>query len=388
MKEYNWICSQIGRRENYTIPSIINRSGKLKNLYTDLWRKEDIISSLLSNSLKYHHNSDIINESVKSYSYTRLLANRCLSRKNNKFDYWVSQGKCFSSWVANEVKSELNDKVATFGYTCANLELMRAAESKDAFKVHGQIDPGVEWYNILNEEEEKWGGSSFIKPTTSFLDRIRAEWEESNLIIVNSHYSKVSLVKHGVDEKKIKIVPLAYNPRFQGRQRKILNNENLRVLFVGNLSLAKGYQYFGEAAEKLNGKGFNFSAAGSDASIDEKLASMWPVNRLGVLKVFEVIELLKKSDVLVFPTLSDGFGMVQLEAMSMGLPVISTTNCASVVEDGISGFVVPPRNSELIVERLLELKAKPELYEYLSKGAIIRAKAFSNENVEKTFWSL
>jgi glycosyltransferase involved in cell wall biosynthesis len=54
----------------------------------------------------------------------------------------------------------------------------------------------------------------------------------------------------------------------------------------------------------------------------------------------------------VLPTLSDGFAITQLEAMKHGLPVIVTPNCGRVVEDGKTGFIVPPGDIRGLVDAI------------------------------------
>ncbi|MCA0985139.1 glycosyltransferase family 4 protein [Halobacillus yeomjeoni] len=59
-------------------------------------------------------------------------------------------------------------------------------------------------------------------------------------------------------------------------------------------------------------------------------------------------------DVLVFPTYREGFGMVAIEAMAMGTPVIASEvlGCVDTVEDGKNGFLIPPRNVEAIIDKV------------------------------------
>ena len=45
----------------------------------------------------------------------------------------------------------------------------------------------------------------------------------------------------------------------------------------------------------------------------------------------------------MLPTLADSFGLVHLEALACGVPVITTPHCGSVVRDGVEGFIVPIR---------------------------------------------
>jgi glycosyltransferase involved in cell wall biosynthesis len=79
------------------------------------------------------------------------------------------------------------------------------------------------------------------------------------------------------------------------------------------------------------------------------------------------------------PSVSDTFGLVILEAMASGVPVISTTHtCApDVVRDGIDGFVTPPRDAEIIAARLEQLADDRELLGSMSAQARARALEFN-----------
>ena len=63
----------------------------------------------------------------------------------------------------------------------------------------------------------------------------------------------------------------------------------------------------------------------------------------------------KEASIFVLPSLSEGNPRVVMEAMAHGLPVITTTNAQSVVEDGKSGFVVPIRDIAALKEKIAYL---------------------------------
>jgi len=85
------------------------------------------------------------------------------------------------------------------------------------------------------------------------------------------------------------------------------------------------------------------------------------------------------ADVFVFPTICDSFGIVQVEALAAGLPVITTANAGSVVRAGIDGFIVPIRDAAAIAEKLDRLAADPDLLKKMSFAAVDRAREFSWE---------
>jgi len=70
------------------------------------------------------------------------------------------------------------------------------------------------------------------------------------------------------------------------------------------------------------------------------------------------------SDVFVFPTLGDPYGLVVDEAMAAGLPVISTTAAGEIrdrVIDNVNGYLVPPRDPVALGAAMCRLAAEPEL---------------------------
>lgn len=88
---------------------------------------------------------------------------------------------------------------------------------------------------------------------------------------------------------------------------------------------------------------------------------------------------MKENDILLFPTLSDGFGMVVSEAMSQGTPVIATDHCCSIdiIQDGVNGWIVPSRSSKAIKEKILYLLKHPNEIETNGKNALQTASSRS-----------
>jgi glycosyltransferase involved in cell wall biosynthesis len=90
--------------------------------------------------------------------------------------------------------------------------------------------------------------------------------------------------------------------------------------------------------------------------------------------------------VFVFPSLFEGFGLVLLEALAMGLPVITTAHTAGpdLIHEGVEGFIVPIRDSTAIAERLELLHREPARLAEMSRQARLRASEFSWGNYEET----
>ena len=94
-----------------------------------------------------------------------------------------------------------------------------------------------------------------------------------------------------------------------------------------------------------------------------------PVRWFGVVPRVEVDKYYRDADVFVLPTLSDGFGLTQLEAQSWRLPVIASRHCGEVVCDGVNGVVLNEVSGEAIANVLLEYLRTPELLSTMSTNS-------------------
>jgi glycosyltransferase involved in cell wall biosynthesis len=90
----------------------------------------------------------------------------------------------------------------------------------------------------------------------------------------------------------------------------------------------------------------------------------------------EVLSCMGEHDVFVFPSLFEGFGLVITEAMSQGVPVITTDRTAGpdIISDGVDGWLVAAGSSTAIQEVFLKIIATPELVEQYGTAAQQKAK--------------
>src|SRR3984957_3976720 len=96
----------------------------------------------------------------------------------------------------------------------------------------------------------------------------------------------------------------------------------------------------------------------------------------------------RQSDVFVLPTLSDGFAITQLEAMSYGLPVIATPCCGAVVSDGLDGYIVPVRDADALARAIQWYLNESELLVRQRAAALVKVKQFTLEHLASNLHSL
>ena len=84
---------------------------------------------------------------------------------------------------------------------------------------------------------------------------------------------------------------------------------------------------------------------------------------------------------LVLPTLADSFGLVQLEAMAAGIPVVTTRTAGSVVRHGIDGLIVPERDPSALAEATAQIVEDRALRERMSIAARERARDYTGTDM-------
>jgi len=364
------------------MPSYLREQGKLGLLATDVWcgLAGSFPRGWLPAKLAQRYNPKLKDARVVSQGVLSAAWNS-LSKQSPGLR-WVTEGGQFGAFAAKEfAKTSLGDRDVVLGYTAANLEPLMLARQRGAIGMHVQVDPGLEWYQTRQTEQQAYPEveDKAEIPDGSFFDRVQAEWAEAAKVIVHSEHSKRALIRQGVAEAKCVVAPPAFDPLPGGRVRGRKPGQPLRALFVGNHCLAKGFHYYVQAA-KMAPAGIEFHSAGRSMLKETYQAEAARHVRMhGHLPQAAILRLMNESDVLVFPTLSDGFGLVQLEAMSMGLPVISTPHCGDVVRDGVDGYKVPARDVAAIINALEVLRDMAGSLEALSLASLARSAEFGPE---------
>ena len=157
---------------------------------------------------------------------------------------------------------------------------------------------------------------------------------------------KVKIVKGwGFDSKNF--YPLDY---------KYKNSFN--IVYIGRITLSKGIAYLIEAFEKIQITNKKLKLYGiMSLDFKEYLKSIKlndDIEILNPVKHSELKHIYSSSEVLVQPSLFDGWSMVVTEALACGCPVVTTSNtgASDVIINGINGYVCPVMNSESLASNL------------------------------------
>jgi glycosyltransferase involved in cell wall biosynthesis len=162
-------------------------------------------------------------------------------------------------------------------------------------------------------------------------------------------------------------------------------NSDKVVSFVSRLVWEKNLQTFVDTINRLQQENPNISAmVVGDGPAKKELEHMLPeAHFTGFVTGEELSRAYASSDIFLFPSETETFGNVTLEAMSSGLPcvVADAPGSRSLVESGVNGFLAPPRDTKAFAECVAKIAGDSSLYDEMSKAARQKALAFSWENV-------
>jgi len=215
--------------------------------------------------------------------------------------------------------------------------------------------------------------------------RLDAECELASTILVGSNFARDSFVTEGIPVEKLKVIPYGADlslfnlptDRRKGDSRG--GKEKFRILYVGSITQRKGISYLLRAYKHFAGSGTRLTLVGS-LPTDVSAFTSWRDLFTHVPHVPQKLlpAQYAQADVFAFPALIEGMGLVVLEAMASGLPVITTPNGpGDIVRDGVDGFVVPIRDVNAIVDKLEYLRTHPEQRFQMGKNARKRAHEYS-----------
>ena len=138
-------------------------------------------------------------------------------------------------------------------------------------------------------------------------------------------------------------------------------NDVLKLLFVGSMSQRKGLADLFEAMKLLHGEPVSLSILGQPSMPMEFYRKEYSdFLYFPPCSNHKVREIMKAHDALVLPSIVEGRALVQQEALSSGLPIIITPNSGGedLVEEGVTGYLVPIRSPEKIAEAISSMMAK------------------------------
>lgn len=169
----------------------------------------------------------------------------------------------------------------------------------------------------------------------------------------------IEVIHNGIDTE-------SFRPGKRVRKR----GEPFRLLYVGSWAVLKGVGFLAPIMREL-GPGFELRYTSDPKAKIDRAEMPGNMRDLGRLRSEEVVAVMQNVDALLFPSRSEGFGLVVAEAMACGLPVIATrgSSLTEVVEDGVTGILCPEGDITAFAAAARILAADSDLAVEMSSAA-------------------
>lgn len=374
-----WIICQIGAREHYSVARALNDLGRLAGVITDIWFPPNHpAASFMPARLRERWHEELREKVVLAPSLS-FLGREILDRACMKSPWRQIRARNarFQEIALRRLDQFHGKDLVVFSYSYAAGDIFAEAKRRGWRTVLGQIDPGPVEARLVSNLYEEAGQTQYHEPfPEEYWALWRREIDLSDRIVVNSEWSRQALLKEGVPEEKLAIIPLAYELSNERKHYEFpiafSPQRPLRLLFLGQVTLRKGINLVFQALDHLPGVPVSIDIVGPiQADVPAHIRDDPRIQIHGPVPRGQTGKFYRDADVFLFPTLSDGFGLTQLEALAMGLPVIASKFCGDVVKDGFNGRLLHSANAEDLANIIRELASNPDELAQMQKNAFV-----------------
>ncbi|MCX7765547.1 MAG: glycosyltransferase family 4 protein [Candidatus Sumerlaeia bacterium] len=224
---------------------------------------------------------------------------------------------------------------------------------------------------------------------------IKSIWRKAKYVVANSKGLR-DLAALTLNEREILSIPNGVDLGIYQPGGEKSPAESVRLLYVGRVSMEKRLDLLIEALAELKHLNWKLQIVGEGPVLKELKQQVIRTNLTARIEFTgwksreELVKFYQQADVFVFPSTSEGMPNVVLEAMACGLPVITSKipGCEELVEEGVNGFLIEPRNKAHLIAGLIKLITSPEQRRQLGEQSRKKVKAYSWERVGQAYFEL
>jgi alpha-maltose-1-phosphate synthase len=351
------ILSHSGKQHSYHVAKALDELGYLEKFYTSAYVGAKWMQDLIEKrnnkfwSRRFLHG--LYGKKVESnwrFEVPEIILNQLYGQnertlnavyaRDTKFDnylskkmhqlrgdiFWGFQGSCFQSLEAAKQEGKL---------AVCELATAHAPVAKRILEEEKELNP--EWADSIDN----------VTFPPCYFERLCEEPNRADIVIGASRFTLQTLKESGVDEKKLRYLPLGFElDHIPFTENKARRKGPFKLLFAGRITQRKGIKYLLEAMKQFDPKQVELHIIGYVHGSGTALRAFNNFVLHPPMQQYELFKKYSEFDAFVLPTVFEGFGLVILEAMAAGLPVITTPHSIGpeIITQGENGYVVPIRN--------------------------------------------
>lgn len=390
-----------GARDHYEVALALHEAGLLETLVTNGYRHmnggvfQSLVAALPGGARKLagRRRPEIPDDRVASHWGMEIfsqLARRFGTTIGNHATAW--QEAAMGRSAARRARAQECAAVLSYSY-CA-YPLFRALQGTGIRRLLFQCHPHpATARRVLRAEAERWPelAPSLLREkelscAEGYYQQLVEEPRLADGILAASSYTRQSLVENGIDPERIRVIPYGADS-FDATARATAevdrsSEEPFRILFVGQMGQRKGLAYLFEACARMGMDDAVLVLCGRGFSLEGPLARQASLPWVEVQRDLSDAELAvqyQRADVFVLPSVLEGFGLVLLEAMAFGVPVVTTERGGGpdLIRDGENGALVPAGDPGRLAEVLSHLRRQKAVRERLATASRQTAAEFT-----------
>lgn len=395
METQKFTVSHAGKQHSYHLAFALKQLGKLEGFYTSSYVESAILQKMIAQSgnpffarrykeglaspyVHSHWNFEFREMWMRKLQGKSLAVQNQVYKRDTDFDlmiaakipsiasshFWGFQGSCHASLKA----AKQADKIAV-----CELATAHVVQAKKILAEEARLQP--DWADSID--------NLYFPP--EYEKRLEEEPFLADHVIAASKFTEWTLKETGIDPAKISVLPLGFEADKIPFQLSAngFSKRPLRLLFAGTVTQRKGISYLLDAMATLPGSANvelhiigGIQGSGNAFSKRKHLYCHYPA-----VSQQEMFQKYQEFDALILPTVFEGFGLVIVEALAAGIPVITTPHSMGpdVISEGKNGWIIPIRDSVAIANAMVQLRDK-------SDDEFAQMKLFSRSSALEFTW--
>lgn len=370
------VVIQAGARDDYQVPLALDEGGLLAEFVTNVYSR---------NYARSNFGVELtapVSVSIKGALAYAFLKATNTSTLNEWSDHALGR-------MGRRAAVASNAPILSYSYYA--YEAFRPGKARPSKRVLFQLHPHpLTVRRLLLEELERWPMARYsltreseLRLSPRLLEALAQEPALATACIVASRYTASTLLENGVPADRVAVVPYGINPEhFPARSPIFKPTGPFTIAFVGSFSQRKGLAYLLEALRRLKSRNIRLMLRGRgffDRDLLQHFADVAPDIVMGLPRA-DLVRDLHGADLFVLPSVTEGFGHVLAQAMSCGLPVVTTENTAGpdLIRNGIDGFIIRIRDVDAL-ESTIE-------WAIVNRGRLPEMGAAARSRVEQFTW--